>query len=244
MNLIVDIGNSYWKIALFDNNKIVKRAEIPDADTTFVQDFLDGMIPAAIGFSSVRDSGESEKTLFGNFGPVYSISVNDPLPVTLDYKTPQTLGTDRISAAVFGKSVFPRTNLLIITLGTCITSDILTDKGVFLGGTISPGPQMRLSAMHSFTGKLPELEFTEDVVLPGISTDSCMHAGAWHGVLAEVEYYIAYYKQQFPGLHVIVSGGFAPFFEKKIKYPIFAQNDIVLKGLNEILNYQLGHIEK
>jgi len=244
MNLIVDIGNSFWKIALFDQNKIVKRAEIPDADKAFIQDFLEDIVPAAIGFSSVRDSYESEKALFNNFGPVYTISASDPLPVSLHYKTPLTLGTDRISGAVFGKRKFPETNLLVITLGTCITCDILTDEGVFMGGTISPGPQMRLTAMHEYTGKLPELEFTDEVLLPGVSTDSCMHSGAWYGVLAEVEYYIAYYKQQYPDLHVIVSGGFAPSFEKKIKYPIFAQKDIVLKGLNEILNYQLGHIEK
>lgn len=244
MNLIADIGNSYWKVALFDGKKLLRREEIPTGDFAFLTRFLNGVKPNALGFSSVRDTASDEEALFSSFGPVHTFSTNDQLPIIINYSTPTTLGTDRIAGAVFASTFKPHKDCLVITIGSCITSDIVTANKEFLGGTISPGPQMRLRAMHHFTGKLPSLEFQPDVVIPGKSTSECMKSGAYNGVVAEVEFYIRHYKQQFADLHVIVSGGFAPFFERKINYPIFAQNDIVLKGLNEILNYKLGYTEK
>lgn len=244
MNLIADIGNSYWKVALFNGTTLLRREETPTGSNKFIAEFLGDVTPDAVGFSSVRDTAEKEKAMFASFGKVYTFSTNDTLPVCINYKTPATLGTDRIAGAVFAGSAYPGKDCLVITIGSCITSDIVTGKKEYLGGTISPGPQMRLRAMHHYTGKLPQLEFNPDIKLPGKTTSECMESGAYHGVVAEVEFYIRHYRQHFPDLHVIVSGGFAPFFEKKINYPIFAHCDIVLKGLNEILNYKLGYTEK
>ncbi len=244
MNLIADIGNTSWKIALFDGTTMVKREEAPNGDRAFLSAFLGDVVPDIIGFSSVRVTSEAERDLFAKFGKVNTFFFGDTLPITLDYETPVTLGTDRIAAAVFAADAFPERNSLVIVIGSCITCDVVSADKQYLGGTISPGPQMRLNAMHHFTGKLPEREFNPAAVLPGKSSTSSMEAGAYYGILAEVEFYIDYYKQQYHDLNVIVSGGFVDSFEKKIKYPIFAQKDIVLRGLNEILNFKLEQVEK
>ncbi|PIE88651.1 MAG: pantothenate kinase, partial [Bacteroidetes bacterium] len=231
MNLVIDIGNSYWKVALFKENSLQKRAEIAQGSHLFLANFLENNTPNAIAFSSVRETFKEEKRLLSTFGKVYSFSSSDPLPLTLRYHTPETLGTDRIAGAVYASSTFPGKDCLVITIGTCITCDLITAQGIYEGGTISPGPTMRLQAMHHFTGKLPPTDFQADVPLPGKSTAQCMASGTYYGILAEITHYIHHYKQQYKGLHVILSGGFMHFFEKKIKYPIFAQNDIVLRGL-------------
>ncbi len=244
MNLIADIGNSFSKVALFDRKTLVRRGEIPALSSGFLKDFIKNVHVEAVGYSNVRDTYISDMELFKPFGEVYPYTADDKLPISIAYNSTDTLGTDRIAAAVYAADCFNQQNTLVIVIGSCITADIITEEAAFQGGTISPGPEMRLKAMHHFTGKLPELKFSDDVPVPGKSTAACMHGGAWHGVLAEIEYYIRHYQQHYSNLNVLLSGGYAPFFEKKINYPIFAQKDIVLKGLNEILNYKLGTIEK
>lgn len=102
--------------------------------------------------------------------------------------------------------------MLVITVGSCLTCDLVTGNGCYRGGVISPGPEMRMKAMHHFTGKLPDVPFDFNFELPGKSTIECMQAGACLGVVAEIEYYIKYYKQHYHNLNVVLSGGYAPFF--------------------------------
>ncbi|HPE86651.1 MAG TPA: type III pantothenate kinase [Bacteroidales bacterium] len=244
MNLVVDSGNTLCKVALFSGGKFLRSDRTSNLTAAFLDHFLGFARPTQIFLSSVRATGAEERGLLSAYGDVMTFAEAKHIPLKIAYATPQTLGSDRIAAAVYAVSQFPGENVCVIIVGSCITADLVTADGIYQGGTISPGPEMRLHALHFFTGNLPEPEFVPVETLPETSTAACIQAGVFSGVLAEIEYYIRYYRQHFPGLHVIVSGGFISSFEKKINYPIFAQNDIVLKGLNLILNYNIEHTEK
>ena len=241
MNIIADIGNTSSKIALFKGGDLIKRSETPVLDQQFISEFIGKISIEQIGFSSVRSSYDIELILLQSFGAVTEFSKVTQFPIGVEYQSIETLGTDRLASAVYAASLYPENNVLTITIGSCLTCDLVTGKGCYHGGIIAPGPEMRMKAMHHFTGKLPDVPFGFHFELPGKSTIECMQAGACVGIVAEIEYYINYYKQHYRNLHVVLSGGYAPFFEKKINYTIFAQNDVVLKGLNQILNFYLEY---
>ena len=156
------------------------------------------------------------------------------------YKTPKTLGVDRIAAVVGAKFLYNRQNCLVIDLGTCITYDLIDKSGAYHGGGISPGIDMKLKAMHKFTSKLPLIAAKGSPELIGKTTKECMLSGAINGTIAELEGIIDRYKQFFDDLNIIFCGGDAFFFESKIKGHIFALPNLVLIGLNQILRFNLN----
>ncbi len=158
------------------------------------------------------------------------------------YKTPETLGKDRIAAAVGGFDLYPDTNLLIIDAGTAITYDIVNDKHQFLGGNISPGIEMRFKALHQFTGKLPLVKQQNFGKLYGTSTEEAIRAGVQNGVVFEIDKAIDTFKEFYKNLKVIITGGDAEFFDKKLKNSFFVNFNLTALGLNRILEYN-GEIQ-
>jgi len=162
------------------------------------------------------------------------------LPIKIAYATPQTLGVDRIAAACGASFLYPNEDCLVIDAGTCINYEFLDRNKIYHGGAISPGIFMRFEAMHSFTSKLPLVKSISKSNLIGDSTESCMQSGVMNGVLAEVNGIIKRYKDLYPNIRVILSGGDHSFFENNLKHPIFVAPDLVFDGLNGILLY---HVE-
>ena len=160
-----------------------------------------------------------------------------PLPVKLLYRTPETLGVDRIAGACGASFIFPDMDCLVIDMGTCINYEFVDSKSNYHGGAISPGVEMRMKAMNTFTTRLPLIKVTEDFELIGDSTESCMQSGVVNGVLGEISGVISKYLKIYPALKVILCGGDAALFENQLKPPIFAAPDLVLMGLNRILRY-------
>lgn len=160
-----------------------------------------------------------------------------PLPIQIAYQTPQTLGKDRIAAVVGAFDMFPNENCLAIDAGTCITYEILTAAGIYLGGNIAPGLAMRLEAMHHFTAKLPWVEAGATQSWIGYSTKSALQNGAQLGLVLEVEGFIEKCKREFGKLNIIITGGDADFLKQQLKSQIFINPDLVLQGLNKILNH-------
>ncbi len=163
-----------------------------------------------------------------------------PLPVSIDYRTPHTLGVDRIASVAGASFLHKNLNCLVIDLGTCITYDFIDETGTYRGGGISPGVEMRLKAMHKFTSRLPVVAARGNPELIGKTTKECMLSGAINGTVAELQGIINQYKQFFSELTIIFCGGDAFFFESKIKDDIFAIPNLVLIGLNQILRYNLN----
>lgn len=161
------------------------------------------------------------------------------LPFVIKYRTPDTLGLDRLAGVAGAWSQYRNETSLVIDVGTCIKYDLITKKGEYLGGNISPGLQMRLKAMHLMTSKLPQVEPYERYEAMGTDTVSALQVGACTGAIHEIEGFIKEYKKMFGKLNILLTGGDSHFFVNKLKTKIFAAPNLVLQGLNEILDYNV-----
>lgn len=162
-----------------------------------------------------------------------------PLPFKLDYKTPATLGADRKAAVAGAMSMFPGKSVLVIDAGTCITYDYADAEGNYKGGAISPGLHMRLKALHNFTARLPLVEAGDDVALIGTSTEECIRSGVLNGISAEAEGIIARYRITDPGVTVVTTGGDAGRLQQPNENNNLNVPNLVLAGLNSILEYNV-----
>lgn len=161
------------------------------------------------------------------------------LPIAVRYQTPETLGRDRIAVAVGANFSQPQKDILVIDAGTAITFEVIEAAGIYLGGNISPGMTTRLHALNRFTKRLPLVSQKEDVPLLGTSTETAILAGVVNGIVYEMDGYIDELKNKYPGLYVFLTGGHASYFKKRLKNAIFADKNLVLIGLNRILEYNV-----
>ena len=229
LKLIIDQGNTQTKLALFQQKKMLKKI-LYNQDKQLHE--LESQADAVI-LSSVGDASDVLKVLEKD--PLL-LKKNTSLPILNLYESPDTLGNDRIAAVVGASTQFSKSNVLVIDVGTCITLDLLTIEG-YQGGSIAPGIQMRLQALNQQTERLPLVKLDKEVDIIGKNTIQCIQSGVINGVLSEVDGMIDRYKSQFSDLKVIVTGGDFQLFDKALKNSIFADPDLVLKGLNEILDY-------
>ncbi|GHM99233.1 type III pantothenate kinase [Cytophagales bacterium WSM2-2] len=234
MNLVIDCGNTRIKAAFFSGEKPVEKFSFATKEE--LAGFLKSTECDSVIVSSVSLPGNEVLELV-KAKKKYLLTYTLPLPVEVKYKTPQTLGVDRIAAVCGASVLFPATNCLVIDAGTCITFDFIDSTKNYLGGAISPGIAMRFEAMHTFTKKLPLVTAAGAEKLIGDSTESCMRSGVTNGILAEVEGIIEKYRAIYPDLRVVLCGGDTRFFENNLKPTIFATPELVLIGLNWILVY-------
>lgn len=162
-----------------------------------------------------------------------------PVPIKNLYETPHTLGADRLAAAVGANAIYPAANVLVVDFGTAITIDLMSDRGEFMGGNISPGAAIRFRALHEYTGRLPLLELDDDRsrIAMGRSSEEAIVSGVVNGIVYEIEGYIRHLEGKIDNLKIIFTGGESNFFAKRFKNTIFANYDLVVYGLNRILEY-------
>lgn len=234
MNCIIDQGNTRTKIYFFENEELQKSCAFFNDELKKIQELIRNEHFDAGIYSSSSDLLEFIKPK-----DFLILSNETPIPISLDYKTPKTLGTDRIALAVGANYLYPERNCLIISTGTCITIDLMDKNGIFQGGIISPGFDMRRKAMHNQTANLPLLEQLKrkEVSLIGKSTEESMESGVFNGMLAELNATIDRFKSIYNDLTVIITGGDANLFEFHLKNEIFAQQNLQAIGLNRILLY-------
>lgn len=238
MNLAIDRGNTSTKVAVFDEHTLLYHEGFSIFGEQQMALLLKKYPINKVIFSSVATDDVTLVTfLRSNVESFLELTNDTPLPIKLDYETPQTLGCDRIAALVGARAVCSQGTLLVMDLGTCNTYDVLTADDIFIGGNIAPGFEMRLKAMHAFTGKLPLLSTEIPRQLLGRSTQEAIISGAYWGILYELEQLIVDVKQKYNDISVFLTGGTAFYFEKQIKNRIFAEPNLVLIGLNEILIY-------
>ena len=175
--------------------------------------------------------------LSGNFEFFLELDHLTRLPIENIYETPETLGKDRLAAAVGANELFPDQNLLIIDAGTAITYDLVSEKNQFVGGNISPGLEMRFKALNHFTGKLPLINYSNEFQPIGRNTTDAIRAGVQNGILFEMAQTIDLFNRNYQNLHIIMTGGDSNFFDKKLNYSIFVHFNLTLIGLNKILEY-------
>ena len=239
MNLAIDIGNSLSKAAVIDRGQVV---DIFKAET-FTPEYFEKLFrryPAVDRGILVSTRGEDDELAAYLNGKLLTFICFDhavPVPIRNAYATPETLGLDRLAAAVGAAALHPGEASLVIDFGTAITIDFVTADGEFRGGNISPGAAMRFRALHEFTGKLPQLSLAEPEGLLGRSTRAAVENGVVQGIVHEIEGYITRLSETEGPFRVIFTGGDGNFFAKRLKNPIFASQDLVLYGLDRILEY-------
>ena len=243
MNLTVDIGNTRAKIGLFEEGDLVRQEIWEVWSFEKLSAWLTNQKVKNIILCTVAGKVPSSMQSYLQDHYFYiELSEATPLPIENLYKTPATLGKDRLAAIVGAFQLYPYENCLVIDAGTCITYDILDEQGRYLGGNISPGIRMRLRAMHTFTAGLPHAPMKEMETWIGDTTISALQNGAQQGVLLEMAGFIAHFKVAYGSLKVILTGGDADFFAKKLKSEIFVNHHLVLLGLNKILTYNVKRL--
>jgi len=240
MKLVIDIGNSLTKIAVFEGQQMMAFSRFEEFDVLRLRQLIEEYsLPEACIISSVKtDPVEIARELGGQI-PSLLFDHTTLLLFKNRYSTPGSLGKDRLAGIAAAFDRFPKQDVLVIDAGTAITYDILTSGGEYLGGAISPGIRMRYKALHTFTGRLPLLEMEEEAQLIGDTTSASIHSGVLNGISSEAEGIIQRYLQQYPGLQIILTGGDYKYFDKQLKVKTFAAPNLVLEGLNIILSYNL-----
>ena len=236
LRLAVDQGNSRTKWALFNHRELVRSGELGILNVPVLQNLVKMQKAKYVILATTKHLSKRMTQLFDSQQNYLILSHKVELPLVIDYLTPDTLGQDRIALAAGAWALFPKQNSLIIDAGSCITYDIVNKEGHFLGGNISPGVEMRLLSMHHFTDKLPHAKKIEDPLTMGNTTISALQVGAQMGALMEIEGFINLYNQKLNKLNILLTGGDAHFFVNRLKTRIFAAPQLVLQGLNEILN--------
>jgi type III pantothenate kinase len=245
MNLVFDIGNSHIKTGLFDRGKLLESLRLETITRDTLELLLEKHSPEAVLVSSV---GKNEKSLFNAVGKELKTLIfldhTIPMPLKISYTTPETLGHDRIAAAAGARKLLPGIPLLIMDLGTAITIDLVTANGEFKGGNISPGMLTRFKSLHDYTARLPLIRKNASFPDFGIDTQSAITAGVQQGIIFELNGYIQLFENRYPGCKFVITGGDADFFVHKLKKPIFAFPDLVLTGLNHILEFNSPEIRQ
>jgi type III pantothenate kinase len=243
INLCIDWGNTNVKAAIFDNDNLVKQFTFSEETVLEkVSSLIEAYNPVkAILCSVVHNDDELVSLVKSKIKSAIKLDGYTRTPINNAYLSADSLGPDRLALVCGAHAMYPDKNNLVISLGTCITYNLMQKNKTFRGGAISPGMQMRLKAMNTFTEKLPETTVEGDLVLLGYDTETCMRSGAIFGMAAEIEGMIREYESKYPDFNAILTGGDGPFFATKIKSKIFADPDILLKGLNLILNYNVSY---
>lgn len=238
MNLILDFGNTYQKCAVFNNEELLELKRFEKISIDDIKSFIKNYpeIDASIISSVINYDKKIEEFLKKNY---FHIELNHKtkIPIINTYKTPDTLGKDRLASAIGAASLFPHQNVLAIDCGTAVKYDFVNSKGEYLGGGIGPGLYLRFKALYNDTDKLPLVDYEEFSELVGRSTKESILAGVLQGFASEIEGMIERYKSTYNKLNIVVTGGERKYFDKLLKNSIFADSNLVMKGLNKTLLY-------
>lgn len=237
MNLVIDIGNSLQKVAIFDSlDQMVFVTSVPKITLESLQNLFQKYNIEKSIISSVGKLDSSVASFIQQTSQLVPFTHQSKLPITIDYIHSETLGLDRIANCVAAASLFPNQNCLSIQAGSCMVYDFVNKNGEFQGGAISPGLNMRFKSLHDYTAQLPLEDFESIDYFLGQSTQQSIKSGVINGTIFEIDGQINAYKTKYLDLKVLLTGGNMNHLQKSIKNQIFAAPNLVLVGLNKILN--------
>lgn len=242
MNLCIDLGNSCTKLGIFDNGKLV----CDKLYKNFVKEDLSDLFQTyAIRHCILSSVIETDTSLVNYIKSCVKTFIwldhTVKLPIENLYKTPNTLGNDRLAAAVGANFLYPNRNLLIIDIGSAITYDLVNAQNQYVGGNIAPGVKMRLNALHAYTQRLPLVNIKEhpDYGLIGQDTEEAIANGVMNGIIFEIEGYYKHLCRSHSNVLTFLTGGNLYYFHNRLKITTFVEIFLVLIGLNRILEYNV-----
>ncbi|MBQ5895392.1 MAG: type III pantothenate kinase [Bacteroidaceae bacterium] len=236
MNLIIDIGNNSAKYFLFNGEQLILHARKENTSFGIIGEWsslyeIDKVIISSVITEQPALTDELSKLEC----PVVRFNNTLKLPLDIKYRTPHTLGSDRLAAAVGAWSEAAGRNIIIIDAGSAITVDFIDRNGNYLGGNIAPGIKMRLKALHEYTALLPMIEKEGETPAIGYDTETAIRSGVINGICHEIDGYINEFKQKYSDVLVFLTGGDEKTLKNRVKNCIFADKYLVAKGLNRIL---------
>jgi type III pantothenate kinase len=238
--LILDWGNTALKAYVYEGSTVIQQHVFEGNDFNAVIQLAESLKPTIILLASVIHHPRNVELDLRRIAPTIVLTPGTPLPVRNTYRTPDSLGYDRLAAAIGAWQLSPEKPVLAVVAGTCITYNLIDGNKHFIGGAISPGLRMRMKSMHVFTAKLPEPDLHGEMPLIGFDTATSMRAGVVHGAAAEITCLYNEYLLHYPQLQLFLTGGDAPLLAGVLKNGIFARPNLIADGLNCIINY---HVE-
>lgn len=235
--ICLDFGNTRMKFGVFINGQYVEEGTIESGSTTEMEAIAEKYKPGKSILSSVIDHPVELEEVLSKKSLFHKLSIESKLPITSPVGKPQTIGADRLSMAVAAITMHPNENNLIIGLGSCITYNFVNKYHQFIGGSISPGLEMRFKALNHYTAKLPKVQADWNFPLLGYDTKTNIQSGVINGMVQEIDGVIALYKEKFNKFNVHLTGGDTPFFGSLLKNKIFADPHLIYKGLYAISEY-------
>ncbi|MCC7232639.1 MAG: type III pantothenate kinase [Bacteroidia bacterium] len=240
MDMTIDIGNSNTKVVLFENDMLKLRKVFKEFRVADARMMIKSYKVSKTILSSVKAVPRTLTNYLAASTRIVIFNQSTAIPVKNKYKSPSTLGRDRLASVIGARKLFPGIDILVIDAGTCIKYDFISRRGDYSGGSISPGMDMRFKALHQFTDQLPLVKADALTDFIGQSTRDAINTGVQTGILLEMEGFIRLYRKRYKPLRVVMTGGDALRFAGQLNLPIFAASDLVNIGLHEILKYNAG----
>lgn len=241
MILTIDVGNTNIKVAVFKQVNLIEKFVFQknELKNNFENILKKYQNCANAVLSSVGKLDENDVLWLKSHLNLLEISHASAFPFKNLYRTPKTLGVDRMVLAAGAVLLYPNQNILIIDAGTCVTYDFVTSKKEYLGGAISPGLRLRYESLHNFTAKLPLLTKKSPNNLIGNTTEEAIHSGVVNGLCNEIEGFVSEYSVKNEQFTIILTGGDANFLANRLKSVIFADENFLLKSLQQLYTYSL-----
>ncbi|MFL5808569.1 MAG: type III pantothenate kinase [Flavisolibacter sp.] len=231
--ICLDFGNTRLKAAVFEEDKLEQVLVLNDVVDDLVK-LIKDFKPAYSILSSVINHPPEIEKLLRDSTAFHKLSSESKLPLSIPVGKPETMGADRIAIGAASVFLFPGKNNLAIGLGSCITYNFINQSHEFLGGSISPGMEMRFKSMHQFTAMLPLVNADWNVPLVGYDTKTNLQSGVVLGMAKEIDGIIDSYAERYGNFNVLLTGGDIRIFEPHLKKKIFADPDLIFKGLYAI----------
>jgi len=231
ITLCLDFGNTRLKAAIFDAADFKEEIFLADDSIASIEVLLNKYKPGKSILSSVINHNEAIETLLATKTLFHKLSSKTKLNFTIAVNKPETIGADRLALIAAAVHFFPGKNNLVIGLGSCITYNFVNQYNQFLGGSISPGMDMRFKSMNDHTAKLPLVQATWNFPLIGYDTKTNLQSGVIVGMSAEIEGFIGKYEEKFGNFNAVLTGGNSTYFASQLKNKIFADHNFLFKGL-------------
>lgn len=239
--LVIDQGNTLLKAGLFRGDRLVRSITLLKPSVPAIRKFIGTVRPEAVLLSTVGKTSASFVKGLRTLAPLTRLDQRTPVPIRIRYKTPKTLGSDRLAAVVGAWTLFPGRHVLVIDAGTCIKYDFLHKRSGYLGGSIAPGIALRLKVLHEATRKLPLVKADEVRSFTGQDTRTSILTGCITAAAMEAAGFVRAYRKKYGALTVVLTGGDARILSKQLNFSIFAAPHLVMTGLNTILQNAISH---
>jgi len=234
VTLCFDFGNTRKKVAVFNAAEIKEIIALPDDSLETIQSLIKQFQPDKSILSSVIDHNMAIEELLAATTKFHKLSHLTKVSFTTPVDKPETIGADRLALTAAAIHFYPKKNNLVIGLGTCVTYNFINKYHEFVGGAISPGMEMRLKSLNYYTAKLPLLKANSNVPLIGYDTNTNILAGVVIGMAKEIDGFVDAYEEKFGNFNVLLTGGDIVYLGSHLKSKIFADPDLIFKGLYAI----------